>query len=100
MINGHTNPLYPTRSCRTGNKQSIETAKLLTLLDELTWGFRIEKMQERGANTMWHVFFVNPQNQTWYSYGNENLSTSLKYAITILRTSVNGDNTTIEELFE
>ena len=90
MINGHTNPLYPTRSCRTGNKQSIETAKLLTLLDELTWGFRIEKMQERGANTMWHVFFVNPQNTMWYSFGDPDLCVALAHAVSKLKVSLNG----------
>ena len=81
-------------------KQPVELAKLVDELDELSWGFRIEKMQEINSKTMWHVFFVNPQNITWYSYGNEDLSVSLKYAIALLKTSVNGNNSTIEELFD
>ena len=77
---------------RTGNKkQSIETAELLTLLDELSWGFRIEKMQEKGSETMWHIHFVNPQNTMWHFFGDPDLSVALTHAISILKTPLNND---------
>jgi len=71
-------------------KQSVEVVELIDTLDELTWGFRIEKMQERGARTMWHIFFVNPQNTTWYSFGDPDLSVALKHAISVLKIPLNG----------
>ena len=71
-------------------KQSVEIVELIDTLDELSWGFRIEKMQERGDRTMWHIFFVNPQNTMWYSFGDPDLSTTLKHAISVLKTPLNG----------
>jgi len=82
--------LLPTHGYRTGNKeQSIETAELITLLDELSWGFRIEKMQEPKSTTMWHIFFVNPKNTTWYSFGDSDLCVALKHAISVLKIPLN-----------
>ena len=89
-----------THGYRTGNKkQSKETAELITLLDELSWGFKIEKMQEQGSTTMWHIFFINPQNTTWYSFGNPDLSVALKYAISILNTPLNGNQHGIADIY-
>jgi hypothetical protein len=92
MINGYINPLSHARNYKTGNKkQSIKTAELLTLLDELSWGFRIEKMQERNSETMWHVFFVNPQNTMWHSSRDPDLSVALAHAISTLKAPLNSN---------
>jgi len=89
-----------THGYRTGNKkQSKETAELITLLDELSWGFRIEKMQEPKSTTIWHIFFVNPQNTMWYSFGDPDLSVALTHAISILEVPLNNNQHKIMDVY-
>ena len=49
-------------------------------LDTLSWGFRIDKMQEKGMSTVWHIMYVNPKDTTWYSSTDKDLRTALKEA--------------------
>jgi len=88
-----------TLNHRTGKKQSRETAELITLLDELSWGFRIEKMQERNSETIWHVFFVNPQDTTWHSFGDPDLSVALTHVISILKAPLNSNQYEIMNIY-
>ena len=64
---------------------SIDLIDPLNELDELSWGFRIEKMQERGDTTIWRVFFVNPQNVMWYEKTNKSLLVALSEAVQLLK---------------
>ena len=50
-------------------------------LDELSWGFRIVKMQERGLSTEWHIMYVNPKDTVWYSSQDRDLTVALKRAV-------------------
>jgi len=51
-------------------------------LNKLTWGFRIEKLQERNdTKVMWQVMFVDPRDKTWYFLSNHDLATVLQEAI-------------------
>ena len=38
---------------------------LFTILDEETWGFRIEKLQERNADAVYHLWDVDPTDMIW-----------------------------------
>ena len=58
--------------------------ELIYRLDELSWGFRIEKMQERDESTVWHIFYVNPENKTWYESTDNDLSIAVWNAIKVL----------------
>jgi len=64
---------------------SIDLIDPLNELDELSWGFRIEKMQERGDTAIWRVFFVNPQNVMWYEKTNKSLLVALSEAVQLLK---------------
>jgi len=64
---------------------SIDIIDPLNELDKLSWGFRIEKMQERGDIAIWHVFFVNPQNVMWYVKVNKSLLVALSEAVQLLK---------------
>ena len=50
-------------------------------LDTLTWGFRIEKLQERGVDTEWYILYVNPKDQVWYTSQDRDLKVALKNAV-------------------
>ena len=42
-------------------------------------------MQERCSPTYWHVFFINPKNQTWYAVsGEKDLGKALEQAVDII----------------
>jgi hypothetical protein len=63
----------------------VKILESLEKLNNLTWGLRIEKMQERCSPTYWHVFFVNPKNKTWYSVsGEKDLGEALEQAVDII----------------
>ena len=64
---------------------SIDIIDPLNELDKLSWGFRIEKMQERGDTAIWRVFFVNPQNVMWYEKTNKSLLVALSEAVQLLK---------------
>ena len=64
---------------------SIALIDPLNELDALSWGFRIDKMQERGDTTIWRVFFVNPQNGVWYEKTNKSLRVALSEAVQSLK---------------
>jgi len=55
-------------------------------LDELTWGLRIEKRQEREGPPVWKILYVNPKNVTWYESMDYDLSTILQDAVDRLTT--------------
>ena len=57
---------------------------LFTILDEETWGFRIEKMQERYESTVWRILYVNPTNTTWYESMDGDLVTAVRKAVEVL----------------
>lgn len=50
-------------------------------LDKLSWGFRIDKLQERGADTEWHIQYINPKDQIWYTSQDRDLEVALKTAV-------------------
>ena len=54
---------------------------LIERLDELTWGFRLEKLQERECTTTWRIMYVNPKTGVWHEYSNSKLEITLKGAI-------------------
>ena len=56
-------------------------AELIHELDELSWGFRIEKHQERGCNTIWSIFYINPKDKVWRTKQSESLVGSIQMAI-------------------
>ena len=63
----------------------VKILKSFEKLNNLTWGFRIEKLQERDSPTFWNVFFINPKNKTWYSVsGEEDLNEALEKSIQII----------------
>jgi len=64
--------------------KNLETLEALNKLDELTWGFRISKIQERKDIPTWHIFFINPKNKTWYSVMDLKLDVTLNLAISSL----------------
>ena len=43
-------------------------------------------MQEVGCTTMWHIFFVNPKDRTWYSSEDPILEVALEKAVGMLTT--------------
>jgi len=59
----------------------MDVETYINKLDILTWGFRIEKLQERDAETVWHIMFLNPKDKTWYSSSNTTLSIALADAV-------------------
>jgi len=78
--------VYPEVRYNLGQEKHLsDLIDPLNELDELSWGFRIEKMQERGATAMWHVFFVNPHNTMWISRADVNLAVALKTAVKFLK---------------
>ena len=38
---------------------------LFTILDEETFGFRIEKFQERDCPAVYHVWYIDPSDMVW-----------------------------------
>jgi len=69
---------------RQGDSEILDD--LICRLDELSWGFRIEKMQERGGPSVWRIFYVNPKDVIWYESMDYDLSTALQDAIDRLTT--------------
>ena len=59
-LDGHTKDMYHTTSML-----EFSLSELIHRLDELSWGFRIEKWQERDSDTVWKVHYMNPRNQIW-----------------------------------
>ena len=70
--------------CSEGVREILDD--LICRLDELSWGFRIEKLQERGGPSVWRISYVNPKNCTWYESMDLDLSTALQGAIDRLTT--------------
>lgn len=35
-------------------------SELFERLDELSWSFRVEKLQERGESVIWRLYYVTP----------------------------------------
>ena len=66
-------------------KHSSDLIDPLNELDKLSWGFRIEKMQERGDTAVWRVLFVNPDNVVWHEKTNESLLVALNEAVQVLK---------------
>ena len=60
-------------------------AELIHELDELSWGFRIEKQQERGCTAIWSIFYINPQNKVWKEIKSGSLVESVQLAITAIK---------------
>ena len=59
----------------------MDSSSYIERLDELSWGFQIDKLQERGADTEWHIRYVNPKDTVWYSSQDKDLAVALKKAI-------------------
>ena len=57
---------------------------LIYRLDELSWGFRIEIMQERYESTVWRILYVNPKDITWYESMDGDLVTAVRKAVEVL----------------
>ena len=59
----------------------MDSSSYIERLDELSWGCRIDKLQERGSDTEWHVQYVNPKDTVWYSSQDRDLAVALKRAV-------------------
>ena len=60
---------------------------LFTILNDLTWGFRIEKFQERDSDAVYHVWYVNPADKVWYCKDSDDIREATKEAVIhLLRT--------------
>ena len=60
---------------------------LFTILNDLTWGFRIEKLQERDSDAVYHVWYVNPDDNVFYFKDSDDIREATKEAVIhLLRT--------------
>ena len=57
---------------------------LIEKLDALSWSFRIEKSAERDCDAYWQIWFINPQNHTWYERRSPLLGDALSQAVDVL----------------
>ena len=54
---------------------------LFTILDDATWGFRIDKLQERNSDAVYHLWYVDPSDSIWRCIQASTIQTALTNAI-------------------
>ena len=57
---------------------------LFTILNDLTWSFRIEKVQERNCEPVYHIWYVNPADKVWYCKSSDDVAVAMNDAVTHL----------------
>jgi len=73
-----------------------EIGVLIAKLDELTWGFRIEKLSERGCTPVWEVFYISPIDKVWRREKSDNLITALENSVLLIERQRDGIVTTFD----
>ena len=73
-----------------------EIGVLIAKLDELTWGFRIEKLSERGCTPGWEVFYISPIDKVWRREKSDNLITALENSVLLIERQRDGIVTTFD----
>ena len=73
-----------------------EIGVLIAKLDGLTWGFRIEKLSERGCAPVWEVFYISPIDNVWRVSKNETLIEALKDSVLLIERQRDGIVTTFD----
>ena len=73
-----------------------EIGVLIAKLDCLTWGFRIEKLSERGCTPVWEVFYISPIDNVWRVSKNETLIEALKDSVLLIERQRDGIVTTFD----
>ena len=73
-----------------------EIGVLIAKLDGLTWGFRIEKLSERGCAPVWEVFYISPIDDVWRVSKNEILIEALKESVLLIERQRDGIVTTFD----
>lgn len=69
---------------------------LIARLDRLSWGFRIEKLSERGCAPVWEVFYISPIDNVWRVSKNETLIEALKESVLLIEGQRDGIVTTFD----
>ena len=67
-----------------------EIGVLIAKLDGLTWGFRIEKLSERGCAPVWEVFYISPIDKVWRREKNDSLITALEDSVLLIERQRDG----------
>ena len=75
---------------------------LIAKLDRITWGFRIEKLSERGCTPVWEVFYISPIDKVWRREKSDSLITALEDSVLLIEGQRNGsvsalDTQTLDE---
>ena len=73
-----------------------EIGVLIAKLDGLTWGFRIEKLSERGCTPVWEVFYISPIDKVWRREKSDNLFTALENSVLLIERQREGIVTTFD----
>ena len=73
-----------------------EIGVLIAKLDRITWGFRIEKLSERGCAPVWEVFYISPIDNVWRVSKNETLIEALKDSVLLIERQRDGIVTTFD----
>lgn len=73
-----------------------EIGVLIARLDRLSWGFRIEKLSERGCAPVWEVFYISPIDNVWRVSKNETLIEALKESVLLIEGQRDGIVTTFD----
>ena len=67
-----------------------ELGVLIAKLDRITWGFRIEKLSERGCTPVWEVFYISPIDKVWRREKSDNLITALENSVLLIERQRDG----------
>ncbi len=67
-----------------------ELGVLIAKLDRITWGFRIEKLSERGCTPVWEVFYISPIDKVWRREKNDSLITALEDSVLLIERQRDG----------
>ena len=73
-----------------------ELGVLIAKLDRITWGFRIEKLSERGCTPVWEVFYISPIDKVWRREKSDNLITALENSVLLIERQRDGIVTTFD----
>jgi len=75
-----------------------EIGVLIAKLDRMTWGFRIEKLSERGCEPVWEVFYISPIDKVWRRKKNDSLITALEDSVSLIEGQCNGSVSALDTL--
>ena len=77
-------------------KMENELGTIISRLDRLSWGFRIEKLSERGCEPVWEVFYVSPIDKVWRTSRNETLIEALTESVLLIEGQADGTVSTLD----